>query len=258
MSARNVVQTVVVVVIFILCGGMLAVGCQGVREAAARTQCKNNLRHLSMAVHGYHDTYGAFPPAGVPKLSLPPERRLSWFVGIGPFVEATNLYAMVDREKGWDAEENRFAALMELPYLRCPAYPERPPESTLAPSHYLGIPGVGADAVWLPREDPAAGVFGYERRARLADISGRTDKVLVAVETSRAGGAWTAAPASVRGPDPGDRPYLGRDRPFGGNHRGGANAVFADGSAQFLGEGLDPGVFESLATLGGRTGAEGR
>ena len=79
----------------------------------------------------------------------------------------------------------------------------------------------------------------------------------MAVETVRTTGAWTAGgPPTVRGLE-GDGPrYLTRHGPFGGLHRGGANALFADASVRFLPESTDPQVIEALATIRGSAGAE--
>jgi prepilin-type processing-associated H-X9-DG protein len=250
---RHIVLTLVVVLLLAVCGGLLVVGIARVRDAAARTQCTNNLKQIALAVHNYQDTYGAVPSADLPNLALPPEKRLSWLVSIVPFVEAGNLYSKMDREKGWDAEENRFAALRVFQTYQCPSFPERPPVSTLVPSHYLGISGIGTDAVALPREDPRAGAFGYRGKLRLGEIERGAGNVLLAIETDRASGSWTTAgPPTVRGLDPGAPPYLGTNGQFGGNHPDGANAVFLDGTVRFLPDSLDPSVLESFATWKGQ------
>ena len=71
-------------------------------------------------------------------------------------------------------------------------------------------------------------------------------------ETTFANGPWTAGgPATVRGLNPGRRPYIGPGEQFGGSHRGGAMVAFADGSVRFLRDKIDPGVFEGLATVAG-------
>jgi prepilin-type processing-associated H-X9-DG protein len=250
MNMRTAVKALVVVVVLLLAGGLGVCAIVKLREAAARTQCGNNLKQIGLALLNYQGTINRFPAAARPNPDLPPERRLSWVVEIVPYAEADRIYSKLAREKGWDAEENRFAALLPMRYLRCPSYPERPPVSTLVPTHYLGASGIGPDAVSLPAGAPGAGFFGYERKLTLADLQRPAADVLMVIETSDASGAWTAAgPPTVRGLDPSRPPYLGGNGTFGGNHPGGANAAFADGSVRFLSDQMSPRELEALVTI---------
>jgi prepilin-type processing-associated H-X9-DG protein len=242
---RQIVQTFVVVLILGAAAGLVVPAVAKVRDAARRMECENNLRQIGLSLGDYQDTYlGRYPtaamaapavsPAAGPSLiaptwseQVPPEKRLSWLVDLIPFVEQDRIYSSLDKTQGWDAEENRFAALLSFKCFHCPGYPDGPPVSTLWPSHYVGITGVGEDAAWLPSGDPDAGFFGYNRTLSVKDLGRGTGATLVAAETSAAEGAWTAAGATVRGFD-----RAGAH--FGGNHRGGCQVVFADGSVRFL------------------------
>jgi prepilin-type processing-associated H-X9-DG protein len=248
---RNAITCLVLSLIVILVGGLLFPFVVKVREAAARIQCLNNLKTIGLAVQDYKDLQGhEFPLAARPNPNLPFERRLSWLVEIVPFVQADQLYSRIEKEKGWDAEENRFAALTTYHTFHCPGYPDRPPEGTFFASHFIGIAGIGRDAAELPKGDPRAGFFGYERKLTPGDISAST--LLMALETSQAKGAWTAAgPPTVRGLVENDMRYLGINGQFGGNHPGTVNAVFADGSVRGLRESIDPHVLEAMATIKG-------
>jgi prepilin-type processing-associated H-X9-DG protein len=247
---RQVVNVLVVIVALLLVVGLGALAVGKAREAAAKSMCVNNLKQLGLALLNYEGTCQRFPAAALPNPGLPAERRLSWAVDLVPFIEATDLYHKIDKKKGWDAEENRFAALLRWRTFNCPSYPEQPPVSTLAPTHYLGPSGIGADAASLPAGAPGAGFFGYDRTPTLADFRRPAADVLVVIETSNASGAWTAAgPPTVRGLDPARTPYLGAEGTFGGNHPGGANAAFADGSVRFLSDKISPRELEALVTI---------
>jgi prepilin-type processing-associated H-X9-DG protein len=249
---RNRLEALVLLLILVVVGGLLVTAVARVREAGAKVQCWNNLRAIGLALDNYQDTNNHFPQAAEPNLSLPPERRLSWLVSIGPYVEATNIFVRMDRQQGWDAEENRYLALTVLRYLQCPSHPDRPPVSTLAPTHYVGITGLGTDAATLPPEDSRAGFFGYDRTLTLPGRKNGTSALLVAIETAQADGAWTAGGwPTVRGLEENGPPYLGIDGQFGGTHRGGANALFADASVRFLRTPGDSPALRAIVTIQG-------
>ena len=91
----------------------------------------------------------------------------------------------------------------------------------LVPASYIGIAGVGTDAPLLPKSDPRAGIFGYDRVCSLADIKDGVANTMLLAETAKVSGSWLqGGPATVRGLDPAQKPYLGPNRQFGGMHRG--------------------------------------
>src|SRR5436309_758617 len=90
---RKLVTVLIVALILILVGGLLINVITMVRASAARMSCHNNLKQLGLALQSYHDGNNHFPCATVPNDGLPPERRLSWYVAIWPYVEASDLYS---------------------------------------------------------------------------------------------------------------------------------------------------------------------
>lgn len=61
----TLVEFVVVMAILLLLVALLIPAILQAREAARRTQCKNNLKQLGLALHNYHDTHNLFPPGYV-------------------------------------------------------------------------------------------------------------------------------------------------------------------------------------------------
>ena len=263
--------------------GIVAV-VRDLRDSAARERCQANLRNLALAVQGHAlagrdysvqgnpKGNGAFPPGTLPGGPLPPEQRVSWVPLILPWADwCQNWHFFFDTNRPWYASENCLprihsydpsspetieaaTAPPQLPgYILCPTNRSKVPPGMPHSLPYVGIAGLGYDAPSLPSGHLRAGVFGYDRQTRIADITDGASETMMLAETTSANGPWTAGgPATVRGIDLKHQPYIGRGRQFGGAHRGGTPVAFADGSVRFIREAIDPSIFEAIATIAGR------
>jgi prepilin-type processing-associated H-X9-DG protein len=229
------------------------------REAANRAACANNLRQIGLAVARYADDHDhLYPPGTLPLAGQPPERRLSWLAGILPILESEapprpagrSVAGLVAYDRPWDDEANRAAASANVARFLCPSDPVHDPRALPGLTNYVGFAGLGEDAAALPKADPRAGFFGYERVIGPADLAAGAAHTLAAAETTSGNGPWIAGgPSTVRGLDPDETQYIGTGRPFGGSHPGGAQVLYADAHTEFLGAGVDPRVLRELVRL---------
>ncbi len=65
----TLIELLVVIAIIAILIALLLPAVQQAREAARRSQCKNNLKQFGLAMHNYHETYLSFPPASVTPIS---------------------------------------------------------------------------------------------------------------------------------------------------------------------------------------------
>jgi prepilin-type N-terminal cleavage/methylation domain-containing protein len=117
----TLIELLVVIAIIAILIALLLPAVQQAREAARRTQCKNNLKQIGLALHNYHDTHNTFPYGW-------DTRGTGWNAFILPQVEQANLYStLIFQESGpgnWDSgSANQKATETVVPAYRCPSMP---------------------------------------------------------------------------------------------------------------------------------------
>jgi len=228
---------------------LLLPAVQQAREAARRTQSKNNLKQIGLAMHNYHDVYNAFPQGAHPNDKLAPEKRLSWLAAILPYVEQNALYQSIDFKKSWDDDANKASLQTMLPVYLHPSLGEANKDGYPV-THYVGFAGLGKEGPTLPVDSPKAGIFAYNRATRVRDVLDGTSNTACVAETAKNLGSWGAAgPATIRPAT--QKPYIGGPDGFGGASVGGMNVLFSDGSVRFLSNETDSRVIEALITIRG-------
>lgn len=129
----------VVVVLFLIALWLPAQ--RGVRPAALRMQCSNNLKQVMLALHNYEETYHALPPAYTVDEQGNPLH--SWRTLILPYIEQKALYDKIDLAKPWNDPVNQQARDSHVPAYACPSA-DMPRGNT----NYLAI--VSADSCLQP------------------------------------------------------------------------------------------------------------
>jgi prepilin-type processing-associated H-X9-DG protein len=178
---------------------------------------------------------------------------LSWYVYVLPHMGVKGLAGRLDLTRAWDDESNRFVVETPIAQVVCPSLVATQGLRQRHATTYVGLAGVGRHAGNLPKDSRQAGVFGYERRTKLSDITDGASVTIMVCETLSENGPWAAGGRpTVRGVEPHLRPYVGSGLQFGGIHPKGTMVSFADGSVRFLYESIQADVSEALTTIHGR------
>src|SRR5262245_3520507 len=90
-AAFTLIELLVVIAIIAILIALLVPAVQKVREAAARSQCQNNLKQLGLAMHSFHDTFKKFPRNYL-QVGGNAWEALSANALILPFIEQTPLF----------------------------------------------------------------------------------------------------------------------------------------------------------------------
>lgn len=267
-------------IVLVLLVGLVVQLITKARINSDKVGCQNHLRELGLNGVRHASVPGVALPAK-PKDELPPgtyphtalvvDQRLSWYLytlnvldqGVQTAspqtkqMQARGLGALAknsDIKSAWDEGANAELARFKLSTAICPAQVPTFEAGQWMPTHYVALGGLGLDTPtkdW-PTVPTLAGAYRYDGStpdSAIKDGLGQTAQIM---ETTSAIGPWLqGGPNTLRALDPEATPYLGRGRPFGGCHPGGAYVSFVDGSVQFVRESINPVVFRSLLTIAG-------
>ncbi|MCB9953315.1 MAG: DUF1559 domain-containing protein [Planctomycetaceae bacterium] len=281
----TLIELLVVIAIIAVLIALLLPAVQQAREAARRSQCKNNLKQIGLALHNYHDVYSTFP-MGATRIT----EGLSWHVAILPQMEQAPLYdkfefgstTMTPNDDRWDQTTNlphcRFSP---MPIYLCPSGTQVVADDNAAnyTTHYYGVAGPtginpATGAAYSENTSGShggfsrEGLFTFGEVRRMRDITDGTSTTLAVGEiswTKRNGNntryrSWTrggqlnshlAGAKNVAQQINADYTALFNDMSFGSNHVGGAQFLMGDGAVRFLSENIDYNLLLSLASIGG-------
>lgn len=186
--AFTLIELLVVIAIIAVLIGLLLPAVQRVREAAARTQCQNNLKQMGLALHSYHDANGAFP-AGIterPGYPRDPRQWLSWMARILPYIEQDNLHrnmedAYASQGTYPDPFQNppHLSLSFVVPIYRCPM-DERQYQAAYAIGYTVAFTGyLGNSGTDLRSND---GVLYWNSKIRMVNIRDGTSNTLLVGE----------------------------------------------------------------------------
>jgi prepilin-type N-terminal cleavage/methylation domain-containing protein len=92
--AFTLIELLVVIAIIAILIALLVPAVQKVREAAAMTQCQNNLKQIGLACHSFHDANKIFPPGQ----AATTDQCFGWATYILPYIDQGTVYEGLSRE----------------------------------------------------------------------------------------------------------------------------------------------------------------
>lgn len=120
----TLIELLVVIAIIAVLIALLLPAVQQAREAARRTQCRNNLKQLGLALHNYLDTYSVFPPTFC--VGTGDGGEWSMPARLLPFVEGTNVFNQINFSQDYNQVTPAFpygVKAMKVDVLICPSDP---------------------------------------------------------------------------------------------------------------------------------------
>ena len=163
-GAFTLIELLVVIGIIAILIALLLPAVQQAREAARRTQCKNNLKQIGLAFHNYHDVFNRFAPPAIihgtfdGTLHFETLTASSWSTALLPFLDQAPLFNQYDASYCAWHSQNASAVATPLPALTCPSTPdsERRINYTIPMGTPFGAASLAAD---LPMAN--AGTIDY-------------------------------------------------------------------------------------------------
>ncbi|MDX1966784.1 MAG: DUF1559 domain-containing protein [Planctomycetaceae bacterium] len=285
-SGFTLIELLVVIAIIAILIALLLPAVQQAREAARRTQCRNNLMNLGLALHNYMMAHEVLPPGtqnltgpinnlpagpaaedGSGSVSSPIDltvhRHMGWITQILPYFEQQNAYKKIDFTRSVYAPENATVRNYLIGTLQCPSDPSptRNEESV-----YSSYRGCHHDSEALIDVDQN-GVFFLNSAVSYEGIEDGSSSTLFVGE---APGGWnstlgwmsgtratlrnTGTEINAKNVDPATQAARKGEDPdgtvvggFGSYHVGGSHFTLGDGGVRYISENIELRILQQLA-----------
>ncbi len=189
-SGFTLIELLVVIAIIAILISLLLPAVQQAREAARRTQCRNNLKQLALAAHNYADVHNSFPLQAQASLY-----GYSAQAQLLPFYEQGNLHALIDFTKpltiglAWAPQVNPSVATVastRIAVLMCPSDSGNPMYTdgvgfAWAGGNYLVNGGSGTQLKYCSANND--GLFWRGSNTKFRDITDGTSNTAFMAET---------------------------------------------------------------------------
>lgn len=250
----TLIELVVAIAIIAVLVALLLPAVLNAREAARRTQCRNNLHQIGLALHNYHDVHGAFPPGA--------RGEWSWIAALLPMLEERSLYGLYDFSYEPFEPPNDDKTHYRIPVINCPSDPDSDYIFTSAASgnmrfahtNYLGSLDSGA---------ASRGMFGTNVSHQMRDVLDGTSQTLfvgergVVIDSTQSYGWWVwggwrdTMLSANPGIQQGEADQTASRDFWWSHHPQGTHFLFVDGSVRMMSYAIDLETFRGLGTRDG-------
>jgi prepilin-type processing-associated H-X9-DG protein len=195
------IELLVVIAIIAVLVALLLPAVQQAREAARRSQCRNNLKQIGLALHNYHEAFRSFPQAAIWRDNrsgvTPAQRNFTWIGAILPYLDQSSVYDQINFSApilGQLTTQNQLIYSLVFPTLLCPSDPgfqnkQNAPQAGRAKgvvgnigwTNYSGTEGYDW---WFRGNHGLSGVFNLNTSVKISDITDGTSNTIAVCETS--------------------------------------------------------------------------
>lgn len=215
-SGFTLIELLVVIAIIAILIALLLPAVQQAREAARRSQCKNNLKQVGLALHNYHSAFGLFPYATANTgncftASTDTVTNHTGWLSLLPYIDQKPLYdqfdfnsATSDRNTGSGAiagagaiaSGNAALSTNLLAVLLCPSDSGPPTQVSASTFYGCGVAGSARTSYgfsvsqangctrWTSESSATRALFGLNSNSKIRDVTDGTSNTVAVVETT--------------------------------------------------------------------------